>query len=69
MAVTVSSAGAFQAGQPRRLFSGAYTGTGQDPSFDVSLDGRRFVMVKSDEASTRRRITVVQNWNDAPAAR
>jgi len=50
------------AGKPQRLFAGRYAGTGRNPSFDVSSDGQRFVMVKSDEASTLRQLTVVQNW-------
>jgi hypothetical protein len=30
----------------------------------VAPDGQRFVMIKSDEASTLRQLTVVQNWFD-----
>jgi serine/threonine-protein kinase len=62
MAVAVQTQPTLRAERPRRLFAGAYTGTGQDSSFDVSADGKRFVMVKSDEASTRRRVSVVQHW-------
>jgi hypothetical protein len=35
--------------------------SGRDASFDVAPDGRRFVMIKSDDASTLRQLTVVQN--------
>jgi hypothetical protein len=62
MAVSVDTSHGFRAERPRRLFAGSYTGTGQDSSFDVARDGRRFVMVKSDDASTLRRLTLVQNW-------
>ena len=43
-----------------RLFSGLYTGTAGDVTFDVAPDGR-FVMVKSDPASELRRLSIVQN--------
>ncbi|HEY3158937.1 MAG TPA: hypothetical protein VGJ78_08265 [Vicinamibacterales bacterium] len=38
--------------------------SGRDSSFDVSPDGKRFVMIKSDDASALRELTVVQNWFD-----
>jgi eukaryotic-like serine/threonine-protein kinase len=62
MAVTVDTKQGFRAEKPRRLFAGQFSGAGRDTSFDVATDGRRFVMVKSDEASTLRQLTVVQNW-------
>jgi Tol biopolymer transport system component len=64
MAVSVNTNGSFRAEKPRRLFSGRFTGAGRDSSFDVSPDGKRFVMVKSDDASALRELTVVQNWFD-----
>jgi len=62
MAVAVNAGAAFRADTPRRLFEGAYSGESGESAFDVSLDGQRFLMVKSDEASTLRQLTVVQNW-------
>ena len=62
MAVSVDATRTFHADKPRRLFTGQFTGAGRDAEFDVSLDGKRFVMVKSDEASMLTRLTVVQNW-------
>jgi serine/threonine protein kinase/Tol biopolymer transport system component len=64
MAVSVDTNGSFRAEKPRRLFAGRFTGAGRDPSFDISPDGKRFVMVKSDEASALTKLTVVQNWFD-----
>jgi Tol biopolymer transport system component len=69
MAVTVDTTKGFRAEKPRRLFAGQYSGAGREIGFDVSLDGRRFVMVKSDEASTLRQLTVVQNWLEEVRAR
>jgi serine/threonine protein kinase len=43
-------------------FAGSYTGAGRDPAFDVSADGQRFLMIKSDPASTLQSLTIVQNW-------
>ncbi|MGE3843682.1 MAG: protein kinase [Vicinamibacterales bacterium] len=64
MAATVDRA--FNASEPRPLFSGAYVGAARDRSFDVARDGR-FLMVKSDERAELRQITVVQNWWAASA--
>jgi hypothetical protein len=65
MAVDIDMTHDLRTDRPRLLFKGAYTGTGRSAAFDVSPDGQRFVMVKSDEASTLRQIEVVQNWVQA----
>jgi Tol biopolymer transport system component/tRNA A-37 threonylcarbamoyl transferase component Bud32 len=62
MMVSVDASHGFRTSTPRALFSGRFTGVGQELSFDVSPDGRRFVMIKSDDASALQRLTVVQNW-------
>jgi len=62
MAVSVETRPAFRAGTPHRLFAGEYVGAGRDANFDVSRDGKRFLMVKSDDASLLNHLTVVQNW-------
>jgi eukaryotic-like serine/threonine-protein kinase len=63
MAVSVNGTGrGFTSGKPTRLFTGSFSGAGRDSSFDVAPDGQRFVMIKSDDASTLRQLTVVQNW-------
>jgi serine/threonine protein kinase/Tol biopolymer transport system component len=61
MAVSVQ-ANPFHTDKPQQLFTGPYTGAGRESSFAVSPDGKHFVMVKSDEASTLTQLTVVQNW-------
>ena len=61
MSVTVNAREGFRAEKPERLFSGPFSGSGRDGSFDVAPDGRRFMMIKSDDASTLRQLTVVQN--------
>jgi hypothetical protein len=62
MRVPVSLATGFHAGRPERLFTGSFSGESHDEAFDVSADGQRFVMVKSDAAATLNTLTVIQNW-------
>ena len=62
MAARIDTTHGVHAAKPQRLFVGQYTGAGREAGFDVSPDGRRFVMVKSDEASILGHLTVVQNW-------
>jgi serine/threonine-protein kinase len=61
IAVSVETRQTLTAGKPHVLFTGRFTGAGRDPAFDVAADGSRFVMIKSDEASTLRQLTLVQN--------
>ena len=62
MAATVDTTREFRAERPQRLFAGQFTGTGRDGAFDVAPGGKRFAMIKSDEASTLQQLTLVQNW-------
>jgi hypothetical protein len=62
MAASVDASHGFSAGKPQRLFAGPYYGEGRDPAFDVTDDGRRFLMIKADPASMLQHLTVVQNW-------
>jgi hypothetical protein len=62
MAAGIDTRGGLRAERPRRLFAGSYDGEGRHGSFDVSADGRRFVMVEDDEASALRELTLVQGW-------
>ena len=55
----------FQAGTPRMLFEGNYVQGNNEAYYDVSLDGRRFLMVKPDEqgdSTAPQQINVVLNW-------
>ena len=62
MVASIDTSHGPSAGQPQRLFAGPYTGVGRDPAFDVSADGKRFLMIKADPASTLQSLTIVQNW-------
>src|SRR5258705_198287 len=46
MAISVASQPAFSAGAPRILFRGAYVAGDGLANYDVSPDGRRFLMVR-----------------------
>jgi eukaryotic-like serine/threonine-protein kinase len=49
-------------GKPRLLFAGQYE-TAPDTDYDVSLDGRRFLMIRKQEADAPvTQIAVVLNW-------
>ncbi len=68
MAVSVSTDGVFTLGQPRQLFesSDLRQPGGVSPTYDVSADGERFVMiapVEGDEAAAPK-IRVVENWHE-----
>ena len=62
MAVSIQTKPMFVAETPQRLFSGRFTGAGQDRSFDVTTDRKKFVMVQSDPAANLQQLHVVQNW-------
>jgi serine/threonine-protein kinase len=71
MAVTVTTQPTLRVGNPRELFAGHYsvnTAYGPRPLYDVTKDGRRFLMLQDvssgpDEPAPPR-IIVVQHWAD-----
>jgi Serine/threonine protein kinase len=65
MAVDVVSQAGFTASKPRVLFQGRFLPTpATSPNFDVSRDGRRFVMVEAAEPEEQgpTQINIVFNW-------
>ncbi len=63
MAVPVGAGTTFTPGKPTVLYRGAYTSVSETPNWDISRDGKRFLMVKSvalDE--TPRRLNIVLNF-------
>ena len=60
VAVAVRADGTF--GAPRKLFdrSNYYLRYG----YDVSPDGKRFLMIRRDEGSVPRQLNVILNWSD-----
>jgi len=62
--VDVTFTPGFSAAKPKELFEGAWLRTPLTvPNYDVSRDGKRFLMLKAAEPyNTSRHIVVVQNW-------
>ena len=65
MSVAVEGGATFRAGNPTRLFEWPYF-RGVDRTYDVSPDGRRFLMIKpvGPEQTTASSIIVVQHWTE-----
>jgi len=64
-AVDVTPGSAFTFGTPRVLFEGRFSRTGSPTSYDVSSDGKRFLMVEYLEPPRQppvTRLRVVLNW-------
>jgi serine/threonine protein kinase len=69
MAVPVRTEGGFVAGNPALLFRGQFVPTLGGRNYDVSPDGRRFLMLKEAKASEtaapqRVSLVVVTNWTE-----
>jgi len=64
MVVTVSSDTTFAASTPRPVFEGQFTvGPGGFWSnYDISRDGREFLMLKPEQTEDSTRVTMVVNW-------
>ena len=64
MATAITLQPEFSAGKPAMLFEGPWLPTPVSmPNYDVSPDGKRFLMLKAaDEDQGVRQIVVVQNW-------
>jgi len=69
MAASIDTSDGVRVGQPKRLFGGPYFGAGREATFDVTPDGQRFAMIRSDETAQLQRVTVVQNWSEDLRAR
>jgi hypothetical protein len=66
MVVSVSTEGVFTLGQPQQLFESSDLGRdGGTPTYDVSADGQRFVMVAliEGEEPAPPAIRIVENWH------
>jgi hypothetical protein len=64
-AVDVQTGPAFSAGKPRLLFTAqGYSGMSPIRTWDISPDGRRFLVVKMEERESRpvTELVLVQNW-------
>ena len=66
MAVPIQPVSSFAAGNPQMVFDGPYIASNPGPTYDVSPDGKRFLMIKAAQptaaASTPPQLVVVLNW-------
>ena len=70
MTVGIRPGAAFGFEQPRALFAtGAYVPGGAMPTYDVSPDDKRFVMLRETSANERSEFIVVENWTSELRAR
>jgi serine/threonine-protein kinase len=71
IAVPVTLGSTFTAGAPRQLFEGRYGATAAIRAYDVSTDGRRFLMVQPKERPpvAAAEMILVQNWLEELKAR
>ena len=70
MAVSIDTKATFSAGKPEMLFQGPYvTGYEDSPAWDISPDGKKFLMIKApgmitDSSTTTEtlKLNIVLNW-------
>jgi len=64
MAVAVETKPTFSRGKPETLFSGTYASFSSQEShpWDISSDGKRFLMMKESGTEASRKINIVLNW-------
>jgi hypothetical protein len=62
MAVTVTRTPDFSSGRPRRLFETRFDAGDNGPNYDVSPDGKWFLMPRSERESAPAELHVVLNW-------
>jgi hypothetical protein len=64
MVVAVETSGStVHASTPVRLLAGPYLISGPSRNYDVSADGRRFVMIKESQAA-QPSLILVQHWDE-----
>ncbi|UCC97410.1 MAG: PD40 domain-containing protein, partial [Phycisphaerales bacterium] len=62
MAVSFETGPEFSASAPKELFSGRYESGRIAGNYDITPDGKRFIMIKPEEGSEPTQINVVLNW-------
>ncbi len=62
MEVRITTQPAFNASRPRLLFEGYENAKGRDANYDVSPDGKEFLMIRATGSAPPGQIHVVLNW-------
>ncbi|HUV13209.1 MAG TPA: hypothetical protein VMY18_06175, partial [Acidobacteriota bacterium] len=61
MKVSIQTDPSFNAGRPESIFEGRYRHTGRD--YDISLDGKRFVMIRPEAPFTTTQLNLILGWS------
>jgi Tol biopolymer transport system component len=69
MVVSVAAKGEFAAGRPQRLFEIRFDAGDDGPNYDVSRDGKWFVMPRAAQGPTAGELHLVLNWFGEVTAR
>src|SRR2546422_5330935 len=69
MVVSVAPKGTFSAGRPQRLFEIRFDAGDNGPNYDVSPDGKSFVMPRRNQGATSAELHLVLNWFGEVTAR
>jgi hypothetical protein len=64
MSVAVNTTGALKLGERRKLAALSGYDAGQFHEFDVSPDGQRFLLIRTDPSSRPMRLDIIVNWLD-----
>jgi serine/threonine-protein kinase len=62
MVASIQPAPSFIAGTPRPLFDGAFETSEHERNFDISPDGRRFLMIRSETTESLPQFRLILNW-------
>ena len=69
MAVSIAAAADFSADRPQRLFETRFDVGDNGPNYDVSPDGKWFVMPRSERGSAPGELHLILNWFNEVKAR
>jgi serine/threonine-protein kinase len=64
MMVEVETDSAFTAAKPKLLFEGQFETHRIAANYDITNDGRRFLMIRSEKESAPKKLQVVLNWSE-----
>ena len=62
MAVSIETDPDFSPSTPKELFSGQYESGRIAANYDITPDGKRFIMIKPEEGTEPTQINIVLNW-------
>jgi serine/threonine-protein kinase len=64
MVVTVETVPEFSVSQPEELFAGRYETSKDVANYDITPDGKRFIMIKPEEGTEPTKVSWVLNWSE-----